>query len=125
MTSQGRRSQGGRGGGCPPVFREICPFSPKKRGFQENFKILPPSFSKLKVLPPLFFGASYGPASLCFFFIYILHSVSASSAPTPIEILSSDTKEQKINQFLEQLKENKEDSKCNICYMHMLQSLNE
>ena len=71
MTSQGRGSQGGRGGGCPPVFREICPFSPKKRGFQENFKILPPSFSKLKVLPPLFFGASYGPASLCFFFSFI------------------------------------------------------
>ena len=60
------RAVGARGAGgavAPPVFREICQFSPKKRGFQENFKISPPSFSNLKVSPPLFFGASYGPAS--------------------------------------------------------------
>ena len=52
LSVQGTRSQGGRGGGPPPVFKGIYAFWPKKRGFA-----------------PLFFRASYGPTVYIWFFI--------------------------------------------------------
>ena len=50
------------GGATAPLFLvDFINFTLKNAIFKINFKVSPPCFSELKVSPPLFFGASYGP----------------------------------------------------------------
>ena len=59
--AQEPKRQGGR---PPPCFQWISSILPSKMRFSRSIsRFRPPCFSELKVSPPLFFGASYGPGS--------------------------------------------------------------